>query len=472
MCYDLTPCLSPSQTVITNFILPLLGKSTSTGTQKLPLCFLKDATHAKWLEVFQAWELGKLVGEDGKRPANIPKPPRSEITMNDVDRTIGLRDSELFLLAEAILRNEVSVKSNKLATQRETMTLNEWCMMRKYDRVIKNELMFKFKGKPLPNKKTGFQQYSDEEWEELALERNFTDAVISNIRGEVMTLREGSEWVHGRMNNLNPTSNETAPAPNVFQMAVEKFARCTVGTATGMSPVMYDVRVSTTLEETLGSLTVPAAFWGGMKEKVEIFFVFGFDSTGNSVYVRKQEFKSLSERISKDEDPDFGGANDDDDEGGPKLQAPSYLLLDFQSALLLYAQANAQKSWYESSSTYYLPSDGKPFKKAAVASKPLVSVSVLYNRPRHARDEWRTFSEFTGIRSALQTVWEEDREGSSQDWSGGKCSPPYALVETLLGPALKKYKCVVVNVWGGGNVSAVALVSSLLSSLCPPWSVS
>jgi hypothetical protein len=49
--------------------------------------------------------------------------------MNDVDRTIGLRDSELLLLVEAILRNEVSVKSNKIAGQWETITLNDWCMM-------------------------------------------------------------------------------------------------------------------------------------------------------------------------------------------------------------------------------------------------------------------------------------------------------------------------------------------------------
>ena len=154
--FDLTPCLSVLQNIMLNYILPLLGKSYSIGTQKLPLCFLEDATYEKWLEVFDAWELGKLVGEDGKRPANIPKPPYLDITMNNVDWTIGLWDSELLLLEEAILKNEVSVKSNKIASQRETITLNDWCMMQKYDRVIKNELMFQFKGKPLPSKKTGF----------------------------------------------------------------------------------------------------------------------------------------------------------------------------------------------------------------------------------------------------------------------------------------------------------------------------
>jgi hypothetical protein len=192
--------------------------------------------YEKWLEVFDAWELGKLIGEDGKRPPNNSKHPCLDIIINDVDRTIGLRDSELLLLAEAILRNEVFVKSNKIAGQRETITLNDWCMMRKYDRVIKNELMFQFKGKPLSSKKTGFQKYTDEEWEELALEKNFTDAVISNVRGEVMMLKDGSDWVAGRLNNLNPSNAENALASNVYIVAVQKFAKCTISTGMEMGP--------------------------------------------------------------------------------------------------------------------------------------------------------------------------------------------------------------------------------------------
>jgi hypothetical protein len=63
-------------------------------------------------------------------------------------------------------------------------------------------------------------KYMDEEWEELALEKNFTDAIISNIRGEVMTLKDGSDWVSGRLNNMNPTNAENALAPNVYVLAV------------------------------------------------------------------------------------------------------------------------------------------------------------------------------------------------------------------------------------------------------------
>ena len=78
------------------------------------------------MEVFNAWEQGKLIMEDGKKlDGIIPKIPQRDITQNDIDRTIGLRDSEMMKLADAILAKEVSIKGNKLpgAQQREGVTL-------------------------------------------------------------------------------------------------------------------------------------------------------------------------------------------------------------------------------------------------------------------------------------------------------------------------------------------------------------
>ena len=65
--------------------------------------------------MFDAWEQGKLIMEDSKKPdVVIPKIPQCDITLNDIDRTIGLRDSEMMKLANVILANEVSIKGNKL----------------------------------------------------------------------------------------------------------------------------------------------------------------------------------------------------------------------------------------------------------------------------------------------------------------------------------------------------------------------
>jgi hypothetical protein len=105
-----------------------------------------------------------------------------------------------------------------------------------------------FKGKPLPSKKKGFLNYTDQEWEDLAVAKNFMDAIISNIQGEVMTLKDGPDWISSCLYNLNPSNAENAPVPNAYIQAVQKFAKCIVDTATRMEAVMYDVRVSKTLQ--------------------------------------------------------------------------------------------------------------------------------------------------------------------------------------------------------------------------------
>ena len=48
--------------------------------------------------------------EDGKKSDGcILKIPTRNITMNDVDRTVGLRESEMMKLVDAILAKEVSI---------------------------------------------------------------------------------------------------------------------------------------------------------------------------------------------------------------------------------------------------------------------------------------------------------------------------------------------------------------------------
>ena len=126
--------------------------------------------------------------EDGKKPNKvIPKIPQRDITQNDVDRTISLRDSEMMKLADAILAKEVSIKGNKLpgAEQREGVTLQEWCQTRKWMRIVQNELMAEFRGKDLPSKKKEYVAYEDEEWDDLAREKNLSDETVKNIVIEV-----------------------------------------------------------------------------------------------------------------------------------------------------------------------------------------------------------------------------------------------------------------------------------------------
>ena len=65
--------------------------------------------------MFDAWEQGKLIIEDGKKlDGCIPIFPQRDITLNDIDWTIELCDCDMMKLADAILAKEVSIKSKKL----------------------------------------------------------------------------------------------------------------------------------------------------------------------------------------------------------------------------------------------------------------------------------------------------------------------------------------------------------------------
>ena len=138
--------------------------------------------------MFVAWEQGRLIGEDGRKPdGNIPKIPQRDITRHVIDCTIGLCDCDMMKLADAILANEVSVKSNKIPSeqQREGVTLQDWCQTKKRIRIVMNELMAKFWGKDLPSKKKEYVAYTDEEWDDLAKEKNISDETLKNIIVEV-----------------------------------------------------------------------------------------------------------------------------------------------------------------------------------------------------------------------------------------------------------------------------------------------
>ena len=74
-----------------------------------------------------------------------------------------------------------------------------------------------------------------------------------------------------------------------------------------------------------------------LKEKVEIFFVFGFDSAGQSMHIWKAKFKLFSERIFKNVElglEDF----DLDDDNGIELVCPNYFLLEVSTSMMLYTE--------------------------------------------------------------------------------------------------------------------------------------
>ena len=78
--------------------------------------------------------------------------------------------------------------------------------------------------------------------------------------------------------------------------------------------------------------------------------------------------------------------------------------------------------------------------------RPVVHLIHCYPSVVNQREEFQTFSEFSGIKKELNPCWDESVKAPSEDWAGGKCGVALLLKQALL-PALKKYDYRVVNIW-------------------------
>ena len=426
------------------YLCPFLGKSVLTTIQKYLLCFLEDATYERWMEVFDAWEQGKLIMEDGKKPNGcIPKIPNRDITVNDVDRTVGLRDSEMMMLADAILAKEVSIKNNKLSSeqQREGISLPEWCRLRKRMRLIMNKLMAEFRNKELPSKNKEYVEYTDMEWEDLARSKNLTDETLRNIVNEVEVDKGDMEWLDRRANQLSSSQRDTDPAPTVYVQAVQKFAMVKVRGADFQEGVDFSVEVAATLKDALPCL--PAV---DRVSKPEVVVIFSYDAHGESLYIWLGDVSTINAQILREEE------NQDKDTYDPPrrvLLAPTVFVCDSARTVNVQAfAANSQSRVWSAHKTLYLPSAERNFRKSVMDPRPVVHLTICYPSAvdQRQREEFQTFSEFSGIKKELEPVWDEALKPPSEDWAGGKCSVSLPLLKQTLLPTIKKYDCRVINI--------------------------
>jgi len=104
-------------------------------SSKLPLIFVKEETFFAWIEeVFEAWENGELIGDDGTMLNSIVnRIPLTHIMKTSLMPTLSLRDSDLCDLAREILANKVCIKNTTKAKPLGNIMLFEWCKEKKLD---------------------------------------------------------------------------------------------------------------------------------------------------------------------------------------------------------------------------------------------------------------------------------------------------------------------------------------------------
>ena len=187
-------------------------------------------------------------------------------------------------------------------------------------RIVQNELMAKFRGKDLPSQKKEYAAYTDEEWNDLAREKNLSDETVKSIVIEVKQDKVGLEWLERRGHPLAPTQRDVDPAPTIYVEAVAKFAKVNVRSAETSSTLRFSVDVAATLTDALANL--PAI---DRSSKSEIVVIFSYDTQGESLYVRPSDVVSLNACILREDD-----SQDEDIFNQPRrvLLAPAIFIYD------------------------------------------------------------------------------------------------------------------------------------------------
>jgi hypothetical protein len=115
-------------------------------------------------------------------------------------------------------------------------------------------------------------------------------------------------------------------------------------------------------------------------------------------------------------------------------------------------------------SVLYLPSSQAFFKKLKFDSASSVHISILYPKSRGSEN---LFSKWTGITKLLDPIM-KSLDADKVNYNGGVCGLGHRVVEDVMRPTMKKKRVLIVNVWGSGNITKVALVSLNPPLLCIP----
>ena len=152
--------------------------------------------------------------------------------------------------------------------------------------------MAEFRGKDLPLKKKEYVAYTNEEWDDLAKEKNLSDETLKNIVVEVEKDKPGLDWLEGRRHALAPMQRETDPTPSIYVEAVAKFAKVVARSTDGTLSLQFNVKVAATLKDALAIL--PAV---NRASKPEVVVIFLYDTHGESLYVRPADVVSVNAHL-------------------------------------------------------------------------------------------------------------------------------------------------------------------------------
>ena len=247
-------------------------------------------------------------------------------------------------------------------------------------------------GEDLPLKKE-YVAYTDEEWDNLAKEKNLNDETLKNIVVEFEQDKLGLEWLEGRGAQLNPMQRDTDLAPSIYVEAVAKFAKVIIRSTEAMSPLQFSVKVAATLKDVLAILpTIERS------SKPEVVVIFSYNTHKESLYVRPHDVLSVNARIFREED------NQERDIYNPTRRVLLALVIficeNTGSVNVQAFAASSQTRVWSAHCTIYLPSTKRSFRKSVMDPRLVMHLIHCYPTVVNQR-EFHTFSKFSGIKKEL-----------------------------------------------------------------------
>jgi hypothetical protein len=367
------------------------------------------------------------------------------------------------------LHKKVCIKTNVAC--RDHLILVQWYKEKKLDRVIMNELMWKHRQYRLPCKNTNWVPYDDAAWEVFAEEKCFTLTIVRNIWKDMMHYTEDANWLVGCGNAMSPSSDKTMNADKVLQVAPKEFydayAKHTKlsldqGVTAGRK-ILYECMSTESFEEVILKLTGPIQVVDLKEAILQYIIVSGFTPAGDPAsLIRAEVMKVIQASIHTTDCVIFD--EEDDDAMTMDVPFPSVWFGSEAFRSVICSSTLLTTSQVDVHSVLYLPSSRSFFKKPKLDSAPSVHISVLY--PKSGGSE-NLFSEWTGITKLLDPIM-KPVDADEVDYNGGVCGLGHRVVEDVMKPTMKKRCVLVVNVWGGGNITEVALVSFISPRLSTP----
>ena len=173
-----------------------------------------------------------------------------------------------------------------------------------------------------------------------------------------------------------------------------KFAKVVVCSTDATSSLQFRVEVAATLKDALAILL---AVERATKPKVVVIFLY--DTHGESLYVRPADVISVNARILREEED-----QEEDTYNPPRRVLKALVIFICDSARSVNVQAfaaNSQTRVWSAHRTMYLLSTERSFRKSVMDPRPVVHLIHCYPTVVDQREEFQTFSEFSGIKKEL-----------------------------------------------------------------------